>query len=89
MIITLFRSKYTSWTLALFFVLTIVLNETINTSVCWILLAIELLCIYSVGYYVIENYRNKFSDKLSKYNLGVFTVTSIVFLIAFLDCKLN
>lgn len=89
MIITLFRSKYTSWTLALFFILAIILNETMNISACWILLAIELLSIYSVGYYVIENYRNKFTDKLSKYNLGVFAVTSVVFLIALIDCKFD
>ena len=87
MIITLFRSKYTSWMLALFFILTIVLNETMNTSTCWMLLAIELLCIYSIGYYVIENFRNKFTDKLSKYILGVSAVTSVVFLIALIDCK--
>jgi hypothetical protein len=83
----IFRNKYVSWILSILFITSIIFNEILNTSTCWILFTIELLCIYSFGYYAIENYRTKFSDRFIVFYLGVSGITSIVFLISIINCQ--
>jgi len=87
MLITIFRSKYTSWTLSSFFLLTVILQWTMNISLCWILLSIVLLCIYSFGYYFIDAYRIKFKNRMHIYNMAIFLVVAILFGQGLLNCK--
>lgn len=87
MLITIFRSKYTSWALSSLFLLTVILQWTINISLCWILLSIVLLSIYSFGYYFIDAYRVKFKNKMHVYKMAIFLVVAILFGQGLLNCK--
>jgi hypothetical protein len=89
MLASIFKSKYTSWTLSSFFIITIILNETIDLSYCWIILAIELLCIFSFGYYFIDSYKIKFKTKLHLYSMAIFLIVGILFGEALFKCQLG
>jgi len=82
----IFYNKYISWGLSIFAILSIVLQELLQISICLFYFSVILICMYSCGYYLYKNIDTKFDSLFLKYQLGVFIIIGILFISFFISC---